>query len=61
MVRIGIVGIGSMGTNYLNWFKEGKIKDAAVTAVCDISPERITWARENLPNVTVFEDYKWFN
>ncbi len=58
MVRIGIVGIGSMGTNYLNWFKEGKIKDAAVTAVCDISPERITWARENLPNVTVFEDYK---
>ncbi len=58
MVKFGIIGIGSMGTNYFNWFNEGKIDNGRVVAVCDVSPQRIAWANKNAHDVTVLEDYK---
>ena len=47
-VRIGIVGIGSMGTNHARNLVDGKVPGASLTAVCDTVPERLTEARENL-------------
>lgn len=40
-VRMGIIGLGVQGGYHVALFNEGKIKRAAVTAVCDILPERL--------------------
>ncbi len=47
-VRIGIIGIGNMGTAHARNFYKGKISGAKLTAVCDINPDRLKWARNNL-------------
>ena len=57
-VRYGVIGIGNMGTSHSGWLAGGKIPGATLTAVCDIDEKRRAWARENLPEVAVFEDYK---
>lgn len=55
-VRWGIVGIGNMGTAHANYLSKGEVKGAELTAVCDIKPERLQWAKENLgENVQRFE------
>lgn len=57
-VRYGVIGIGNMGTSHSGWLTGGKIPGATLTAVCDIDEKRRAWAKENLPEVAVFEDYK---
>ena len=58
-VRYGIIGIGNMGTQHSTYLSKGDVKGAELTAVCDINPKRLEWAKENLPSsVTVFDDYK---
>ena len=57
-VRYGVIGIGNMGTSHSGWLAGGKISGATLTAVCDIDEKRRAWAKENLPEVAVFEDYK---
>lgn len=54
-VRIGIIGIGNMGTAHANNIKEGKCPEIRLTAVADINPKRLEWAAENLdPSVAGF-------
>lgn len=59
-VRFGIIGIGKMGSQHCLRFTNGLIKNAVLTAVCDISPERKKWAEEKLApkGVAFFDDYK---
>jgi len=45
-VRMGIIGIGNMGTAHLKNVLEGKCPEIEVTAVCDIKPDRLDFARE---------------
>ena len=40
-VRMGIIGLGVQGGYHVALFKEGKIRRAEVTAVCDIVPEKL--------------------
>ncbi|WP_408007663.1 Gfo/Idh/MocA family protein [Pseudalkalibacillus sp. A8] len=47
-VRIGIIGIGNMGTAHSVMILNHRIKGAELTAVCDPSEERRKWANENL-------------
>lgn len=47
-VRLGIVGMGSMGTNYARWITEGKVINIALTAICDADPKRTTKVVEEL-------------
>ena len=54
-VRIGIIGIGGMGSNHAGYLRDGAVPQAELAAVCDINPERIAWARENLPGVKTFD------
>ncbi len=47
IVRIGIIGIGNMGSNHMNNIEEKQnIPGAKVTAVCDLRKERLDIARE---------------
>lgn len=55
-VRIGIIGIGNMGTNHANYLLKGEVPGGDLTAVCDINPERLKWATENMgERVKVFD------
>ncbi len=40
-VRFGIVGLGNQGSFYVNLFKDNKVTDGVLTAVCDIDPAKI--------------------
>ncbi|WP_139902400.1 Gfo/Idh/MocA family protein [Clostridium thermarum] len=46
-VRIGIIGIGNMGSKHAEYLIKGEVNGAELTAVCDVSPKRLEWAREN--------------
>ncbi len=55
-VRMGIVGIGNMGSGHAKSIVEGKVTDMVLTAVADIREVRRQWAKENLPEtVAVFD------
>lgn len=55
-VRIGIIGIGGMGSNHARSIKSGAVPGAQLTAVCDIREERLEFARNHLDDsVEVFD------
>lgn len=56
IVKIGIIGIGNMGSAHAVNLLHEKVKGATVTAVCDISPQRLDWAKENLKGVARFSN-----
>lgn len=56
-VRLGIIGIGNMGSGHANSIIEGKVPEMELTAVADLREARRTWAKENLPEtVRIFEE-----
>lgn len=58
-VRLGIIGIGNMGSGHLKNILEGKVPEMEVTAVADRQEGRRAWAKENLPEaVVIFEEGK---
>lgn len=57
-VRIGIIGIGNMGSDHSRRILRGDVREMRLTAVCDIAPEKQDWAKENLPGIPVFEKYQ---
>lgn len=56
-IRVGIVGIGNMGSGHLRNFKAGKMPEVEITAVCDIKPDRLAWAEKEFPEIARFETY----
>ena len=46
-VRFGIVGCGNMGTGHAKNFREGKIENGTLVAVCDINPKKFTHFKKN--------------
>ena len=60
-VRIGIVGLGGMGSRHARTLLAGEVPGAALTAVCDVRPERLAWAREHLSSeLACFDDLDTF-
>ena len=56
-VRIGIIGIGNMGSGHAGNMVAGKCPELELTAVCDIDPARLQWAERSLPaSVVRFDD-----
>ena len=56
-VRLGIIGIGNIGTSHVKHFMAGECPEIELVAVCDINPDRLAWAKENLPeSVALFAD-----
>ena len=54
-VKLGIIGIGNMGSGHCSNILAGKTPEIVLTAVADLKESRRTWAKENLPeNVAVF-------
>lgn len=59
-LRIGIIGIGNMGSAHAVCIGRGEIEGMILTAVCDIAQERRQWATTAFSDadVTIFADYK---
>lgn len=56
-VRLGIIGIGNMGSSHSLNLIGGKVPDMELTAVCDIKENRREWCKDNLPDtVSIFDD-----
>lgn len=56
-VRIGIIGIGNMGSSHAKNLFNGEVQGAELTAVCDVNTERLKWAKDTLgDNILLFED-----
>lgn len=56
-VRLGIIGIGNMGSHHAEAVLQGKTPELVLAAVADRRPARRAWAQENLPDeVKVFEE-----
>lgn len=56
-VRLGIIGIGGMGTNHAKSILEGQVPNMELTAVADIRQCRLDWASKNFPEeVAIFDD-----
>ncbi|MBP3610248.1 MAG: Gfo/Idh/MocA family oxidoreductase [Lachnospiraceae bacterium] len=54
-IKLGIIGIGNMGSFYASKVLKGECPDFELVAVADINPARLVWATENLGNsVTQF-------
>ena len=56
-IRLGIIGIGNMGSEHCRLILGGKCPETRLCAVADLRPERREWARRMLPDSTaVFGD-----
>lgn len=56
-IKLGIIGIGNMGSGHAKNIIAGKTPAVELVAVADRKEDRRTWAKENLPDgVAIFED-----
>ena len=56
MVKLGIIGIGNMGTAHSKNILAGNTPEIQLVAIADRSEARRNWAEENLPGVRVFAE-----
>ena len=47
-IRLGIIGIGNMGSGHATRIKAGNCPDFVLSAVADINPKRLEWAEREL-------------
>ena len=56
-VKLGIIGIGNMGSGHARNIFDGKCPELEIVAIADKNPARLDWARAQYPEtVTYFED-----
>ena len=55
-VRLGIIGVGNIGTAHMATILGGGCPEVVITAAADRRESRRKWAEENLPGVQVFTE-----
>lgn len=56
-IRIGIIGVGNMGSSHARQIFNGEIPFGELCAVCDCNPERLKWAGETFgEKVQLYDD-----
>ncbi len=53
-IRLGVLGLGNMGSEHCANLTAGKCPEIDLCAVCDVKPARLEWAKENF-GVPAFE------
>ncbi len=54
IVRLGIIGVGNMGSGHIANILAGRCPEIEVAAVADINPARLEYAQSKIPGVAVF-------
>ena len=57
MIKVGIIGIGNVGSSHAQCIFDGKVEGMALAAVCDINPALKPLTEERIPGVAFYEDY----
>lgn len=57
-LRIGVIGVGNIGSAHVSCLLSGRIKDACLGAICDINPARLSHYKGTNPGLAGFSDYK---
>ena len=58
-LKVGVIGIGNMGTVHAKSIVEGKVPSMELCAVCDLKQDRLDYIKDNLgENIALFTDYK---
>ncbi|MBT2699943.1 Gfo/Idh/MocA family oxidoreductase [Bacillus sp. ISL-40] len=61
LVKVGVIGIGNMGSSHVQMLDQGQIKGAALTAICSRNESRIEWVKNSTKgNVQIFQDEETF-
>ena len=55
-VRLGIIGIGNIGTVHSNNILGGKCPEIELSAACDLKEEKLNTLKEKSPNTVMFKD-----
>lgn len=55
-IKLGIIGIGNMGSGHAKNVVEGKCPDFELAAAADINRERIEWAKQNISSKVNYFD-----
>ena len=55
-VRLGIIGVGNMGTGHAENILSGKCPEIEITAAADLRASRREWAEAHLPGAKVFNE-----
>ncbi len=56
IVRVGIIGVGNMGSSHAKRIVAGEIEGMTLAAIADTNPARLEWAKENCPGAELFDD-----
>lgn len=56
MIRLGIIGLGNIGSVHVENIRTGKCPEIQLTALADQQESRRLWAREQIPGAAVFSD-----
>jgi predicted dehydrogenase len=61
LVKVGVIGIGNMGSSHVQMLDQGQIKGATLTAICSSNASRTEWVKNNTQgNVQIFQDVETF-
>ncbi|THG90265.1 hypothetical protein AJ85_11710 [Alkalihalobacillus alcalophilus ATCC 27647 = CGMCC 1.3604] len=59
-IRVGVIGVGSMGTSHVNYLVEGEIEGAILTALLEQRLEKKEELERCYPGVQIFQDEDLF-
>ena len=57
-LRVGVIGIGNMGSAHANCIAKGEINGLELTAICDINSQKLCEFSKTFSNVNTYTDYK---
>ena len=57
-IRTAVIGVGNMGTAHAACLAAGRVEGMALTAVCDIAPERLDACKERFPEAARYADWR---
>ncbi len=57
-IKMGIIGIGNIGSAHLRCIHNGEIKGMKVTAVCDEDLKRLEMIKTQYPDLALYSDYE---
>lgn len=61
LVKVGVIGVGNMGSSYVQLLDKGQIEGAALTAICSGNESRIEWVKNHTEGeVQIFRDEESF-
>ena len=60
-VRLGIIGVGNMGSGHTANIMAGKVPEVRITAAADLRESRREWAKENAGGYSNFRGWRQLN